>query len=635
MRRRIAASVLGFIVLLTFACAPGTGPDSADNTTPPKGVPSADNIASSLATGLEELDVDKVAMTDAKAAQEDLETIFAGMDGLAPKVEVKRVEYSPEGEEATVKFSNTYPTAGSDWSFESSAELALADDKWQLEWSPKIVHPKLTDETRLRHQRTFPKRAAINDSDGQALMEVRSVYQIGIDKTQVSESDWEDAAEDLAKLLDIDADSFKEKVLAGGPEQFVVGKTMQQEDINPDIGQVPGAQVVTKEGTVGPDDGFAASILGTVGKPTAEQLEESDGELLPDDVVGLSGLQARYDERLSGVPEVDIDIVQRNLEEDSAEDSEDDFEEENLFHQDSSVGEPLELSLDRELQIKAEEALADQKGIATLVVIRPEDSALLVAANSPENQYPNATFGNYAPGSTFKVVSALAMLRDGASPDSTVECPNSLDVAGHSFGNYSDYPSSMTGTITLRQALAHSCNTAFVGAAESVSAEDLHAAAASLGVGTDYDAGFTSNFGTVDPQDAKIDLAASMIGQGQVTMSPLGMAAVAASVASGETTIPWLVEGQEAKPDADPLTDEEAAALQEMMSAVVTEGTGNVLSGVMTGAKTGTAEFGKAGEQQTHAWMIAWNDDYAVSAFVEVGKSGSEDAAPLIKALFS
>ena len=71
------------------------------------------------------------------------------------------------------------------------------------------------------------------------------------------------------------------------------------------------------------------------------------------------------------------------------------------------------------------------------------------------------------------------------------------------------------------------------------------------------------------------------------------------------------------------------------MKAVVTEGSGNVLQGVMTGAKTGTAEFGNAAADTAHAWMIAWNDTYAVAAFVQDGDSGSGTAGPLIKDMFS
>lgn len=635
-RRRLAAIALTALVALSGGCAPVNAPNTPEQTVtaPARDLPPADATARTLASALTELEMADVAVSDPDAAQEDLEAIFAGMDGIRPEVTVSDIDYSEVADEAVIHLQHEYPIGVRGWKFASTARLVLVDGEWEISWSPQIVHPRLTSDSRLRHQRKLPKRAAINDNEGLALVEELSVYEVGLDKARVLEADWEDAAVDLATLLGIDPEDFTAKVLAGGPKQFVVARTMRQEDITQDIGTVPGAQVVETKGMVGPGDGFAASLLGIVGSPTAERLEAAHGDIWATDRVGLSGLQYRYEERLRGIPEVDIDLVGRNTAADP--DAAAEFETQNLFHQDASVGAPLELSLDRELQARAEEVLSTQDGLATLVVIRHEDGALLAAANSEAaGVYPQATFGKFAPGSTFKVVSSLAMLRGGFTPSSPVKCPSSLDVAGHRFGNYSDYPSNMTGTITLTQALAHSCNTVFAGAASSIPPEKLHEAAASLGVGTDLDAGFTANFGTVDPRNSSIDRAASMIGQGQITMSPLAMATVAASVASGRTTIPWLVEGERATSPAAPLTEQEAASLQQMMRAVVTEGSGRVLSGVMTGAKTGTAEFGQVGNYQTHAWMIAWNDEYAVSAFVEVGASGSGTAAPLIQALFS
>ena len=95
------------------------------------------------------------------------------------------------------------------------------------------------------------------------------------------------------------------------------------------------------------------------------------------------------------------------------------------------------------------------------------------------------------------------------------------------------------------------------------------------------------------------------------------------------------MKGHEAKSTATPLTQDEATQLQTLMKAVVNEGSGSVVKGVMTGAKTGTAEFGDAASDSAHAWMIAWNDKYAVAAFVQDGQSGSATAGPLINAMFS
>ena len=87
------------------------------------------------------------------------------------------------------------------------------------------------------------------------------------------------------------------------------------------------------------------------------------------------------------------------------------------------------------------------------------------------------------------------------NPSSEVKCPETITVDGRRFKNYSDYPSSQLGTITLKTALAQSCNTAFIGSRTKLDDGDLAEAAASLGLGADYDTGFPSFFGEV-PDDA-------------------------------------------------------------------------------------------------------------------------------------
>lgn len=634
-RRRWIAAALAVGVLAT-GCTAGGGngsqdPSSADDATSlPRDLPSAESVVTELAAALTAFDVSALPVAEPAAAQEELETIFAGMDDITPAVSAGDIEYSAADKTARATLNFDYILGENGWSHPSVVPLEYIDDAWQIAWTPTIIHPQLTSESRFRHQRKLPKRSPINDNLGLALVEERTLYQVGIDKSQVEEAEWAPAAAQLAGMLEVDVADFQAKVAAGGAKQFVVAKTMEQTEISPDVSEVPGSHVKTITAVVPVSATFAASLIGTVGSPTPEMLADEEADVFASDTVGLSGVQARYEKQLRGVPEIRIDVVGR------ATGADDTFEEQNLFLQEASVGTAVELSLDRELQTKAETVLSEQPGLATLVVINNADGALLAAANSPTaGTFPQATFGKFAPGSTFKVVSSLAMLRNGLTPSSTVECPSTLAVAGKSFGNYSDYPSGKTGAITLTQAMAHSCNTAFAGAAASITPEQLHAAAGSLGVGTDYDAGFTANFGTVQPNNSPIDRAASMIGQGQITMSPMAMASVAASVASGRTTVPWLVKGNQATPTAQALTESETTQLQQMMMAVVTEGSGRTLAGLMKGAKTGTAEFGTVGAYKTHGWMIAWNDEVSVSAFVEEGVSGSQSAAPLITALYS
>lgn len=631
IRRTLAAGIAALLALSACSSGDDEAPPPPDlppgqEAAPPEDLPAADEAAATLATALGELDIAQIPMqSTAATAQEELELLFAGMDGIHPSFAVDTVGYLPEERAAVVGFDVTVEASEHPWEYETEATLKWVDDAWRLEWRPSVVHPKLSSETRLRRTETAPRRAAINDHEGLAIVEEVTLYQVGLDKGAAKQSVWDEAARHLAGILEIDEDDYAAKVLAGGDRQFVVAKTMRQEEIPAEVTEVPGLYVRETTSSQGPYAGFAGSLLGIVGHPTAEMIEKSDGELSATDMIGLSGLQSRYDERLRGVAGVTVEVVPRKGVEDVAEVV--------VYQQDQSVGTPLETSLDRDLQEKAETILEGQEGIAALVAIDVASGGIRAAAQSEAaGTYPHATFGKYAPGSTFKVASALAMVRDGKTAQSTVECTPSHEVAGHTFRNYPGY--GHTGTIPLADAIAYSCNTAFTRASSSISGEQLHAAASSLGVGTDYDAGFSSYFGTVEPGN-EIDLAASMIGQGQVTMSPMGMAAVAASVAKGATVIPWLVAGEEAESTADPLTEAEAAELRTMLEATVDHGTGTSLKGVAKGAKSGTAEWGPSGNQQTHAWMIAYTDSLAVAAFVEVGDSGGTVAAPLIKQLLS
>ena len=134
-----------------------------------------------------------------------------------------------------------------------------------------------------------------------------------------------------------------------------------------------------------------------------------------------------------------------------------------LFRTESRDGAPLQLTMDLDLQTEAESLLADVGPASALVALRPSTGEILAAANGPGNGGINlATFGQFAPGSTFKSARSLALLRAGLTPDSRVPCTASIVVDGKTFTNYNDYPSGALGEIPLRTAVANSCNTAFI-----------------------------------------------------------------------------------------------------------------------------------------------------------------------------
>jgi cell division protein FtsI/penicillin-binding protein 2 len=633
--------VLLAVVLAVTGCGilpprPNPGPDG--NT--------ADQAAAALAAGLSAKDLSPLPFVGSTGTEvnDQLKPLVAGMGPLKPGVTVASVSRDGSSATATLSFTWTFPGVPERWTYQTEARLAEESGQWKTSWQPSIVQPQLNGTNRLTQRRLYPERGELRGEGGVPIVVERPVFRIGIDKSKVSGDQAKASAVRLAKVVKINAKAFAKKVTAAGNSAFVPAIVLRMD--SPDLPRgskiraIPGALSIRTGQMLAPTYDFARPIIGTVGEATKENIDESGGAVVAGDQVGLTGLQKRYDAQMRGTPGVLVRLAAAKPSDSSASPSPTpsptaEAEAVVLFEVKPVPGQPLTTTLNLGLQKLAERTLADTKPASALVAIRPSTGAIVAAANGQGNNGQSlATVGRAAPGSTFKVVSALALLRADLNPRSPVRCRPTVTVDGRRFSNYSDYPSSQQGRITLQTALAQSCNTAFIGQRGKLDQSSLAEAAGSLGFGIDYDVGFASYFGSVPNDPTATGRAAAMIGQGKVQASPMTMAAVVASVAAGETVIPHLVEGQQATSTGKPLTDQEARQLREMMRAVVAEGSGRVLgdlAGPAVLAKTGTAEYGTSKPLKTHAWMIATQGDLAVAVFVNDGKSGSGTAGPLLR----
>jgi len=639
-KNRWLASVLSVAVLgLTLtACSSEEGP------TP-------EEAAKTLAEGLAELDVSDSVFLESTAdeANTRLADWTAGMAPLKPSVSVASVEGTGDGEAvATLNYVWDVNATDNDYRYDTTVALQRGDgDEWQVRLTSTAVHPDLAPEDHLVREVSPAPRGNILGAGGQVLVTERPVWRVGIDKTRIPEEELEASAAALAAFLELDPAPFTEQVLAAGPEAFVEAITLRQDSVSPppvfqsEVAAIPGAAALNSTLSLAPTRTFARALLGSAGEATAELIENSDGALSPGDVTGLSGLQREYDDVLRGSDPVTVVTA-----------TADDVRSAPLFQDPGSTGE-LHTTLDPAIQALAESVLEDEPSASALVAIQPSTGNVLAVANGPGSQgQQTALLGQYAPGSTFKLATTLAMLRSGETSQATVSCPAELNVDGRKFNNASTYPAQFLGEIPLIQAFAQSCNTAFINARGEVSQASLSEAARSLGIGVDSPIGTGAYFGSVPDSAEGTAHAASMIGQGQVLVSPFALAVAAASIGNGSLVSPVLVQqppapgssspsasaSPSATPSAEggtPLTAQEAAALREMMRAVVTDG-GVQLLGSVPGepviAKTGTAEFGSDVPPRTHAWVVALQGDLAVALFIEEGELGSTSGGPVMKA---
>ncbi len=616
-------TVGGFLLLVVSGCSvPGFGPD-AD--------PVVEELAEALAAG----SVEGVAFVgDDASAVEQHRVLTEGLqqNGAAdlgsPSVTVADV--STDGDSGRASLEWRWSVGADTWTYDTEVALAKGDEAdWLVRWSPQIVEPSLAEGERLASSTVKPERGEILGAGDKPIVTQRPVLRLGIDKTDVGSGGASDAARALAGLLDIAPRDYVPQVEAAGPKAFVQAIVFRRDEVPAGVldglASVPGGRAISDELPLAPSKDFAGAILGSVGPATAELVEDSDGRIKPGDDVGLSGLQKRYDEQLSGTRGLVVVAV----------DEED--ERRRLFAADAVAGTPLRTTIDLEAQGAAQRALAGVRSASALVALRPSTGDLVAVASGPGSEgYNTATFGRYAPGSTFKVVSTLALLRAGASPQAKVSCPATTVVDGKTFKNYDDYPAGGLGEITLADAVANSCNTAFITEREKLEPDALDGAAAALGLGVDHDLGFPAFFGEVGKAGSETGAAAAMIGQGSVLASPMAMATVLASVLEGSAVLPRLLPEVEVKrtEPAAPLTAAESRQLTTMLRGVVERGSGQVLGdlpGQPAIAKTGTAEFGTSEPLPTHAWMVGGRGDLAVAVFVERGESGSGTAGPILR----
>lgn len=580
-------------------------------------------------------------------ATTELATVLEGMDGLRPQVSVASVER--DGERATARLAVTWPV-GQGWSYTTQAALrplSSGDGTWGSVFAPSVVEPSLSATERLAVQRTPAQRGQVLGRDGAAIVADSPVVDVGVQPSRTT--DPSGLAARLAALLDVDGDDLARRVTSASPDAFVPVITLRRADydaISAQLKPLPGT--VFRESTLplAPTPAFARALLGRVGQATSELVGSSGGRIAAGDTTGLSGLQRTYDERLAGTAGTTVQAVP----DESAQGG-----PRSLLTADAVAGRPVQLSLDARVQRAADAALAtakskDAQPAAALVAVDVPSGDVLAVANTPTTGADRALTGRYPPGSTFKAVTTTALLATGLAPDRVVPCPATTTVDGRSFRNFEG---EALGSVPFAVDFAQSCNTAFVGLASRLGAQDLPDAAAAVGIGGGWASGLgvDASTGDVPADDDPVARAAASIGQGTVLASPLAMAVAASTIARGTWTAPHLVldpapgaaEGTgtstssptsasagaaaEPQPDAARL-----AVVRDLMRQVVTSGTASALSdvpGAPVHAKTGTAEYGSGDTPPTHAWVIGFQGDLAFAVLVENGSSGGTTAVPV------
>lgn len=593
MRLQILAAVA--IVLSTSACGlfGSDGPSAEDAARQFIAIWSGGDTASAA------------KQTDsADSAKKLMDRVRGNLKPAGVTGDVQKVDKPSDGSTAKAQFSMNWDLGRNrHWTYSGEFELRKDGDNWKVHWAPSVIHPKLAEQQSIQVIDQQPALAPVLDRDGGVLLEPTQVISVLLDRQKAG--DLPGVAATLANALSpFDNTITKDAIVDGAtktpdgqPYLVAALRDPNYQQVKPIIHDLPGVRFTSGARLLPTDKAFATQLVPGIRK------------VVEDQVAGKSGWRV-----------VSVDGAGAEVEE--------------LFAKPAEPAQAVTATVSRTMQAAAQAAIANAATPAAIVAIQPSTGELLaVAQNAPADKAgPIGLSGRYAPGSTFKIATAVAALEAGkVNADSPVPCPGTVTIDGRKIPNHDEFDKQ---TIPLHSAFAFSCNTTFAALAADLPQDALTNAARKLGIGIDFVVpGITTVTGSVPPASAKVERAEDGFGQGKVVVTPFGLALAASTVASGSLPKPILVRGAETKVDKapDPISGPILDAMRSMMREVVTDGTAGALEGLGdVRGKTGTAQFGDG--THSHGWFAGYRGDLAFAVLIT--DSGGSNVAVQATARF-
>ncbi|OQY25196.1 MAG: penicillin-binding protein 2 [Desulfobacteraceae bacterium 4572_35.2] len=569
-------------------------------------------------------------------------------------------------------------------------------------WSLQVIYSDqyqmLSQKNRTRYIPIAAPRGPIYDRDGLLLVDNRPAFTVSVLRQEVT--DKEQLLTRLATYLNSDwhqleADWNKHRYYPQYrpiPLKHDVDRTTV-EKLSENSIDLSGILIEVQPMRAYPFHEAAAHLFGHIGAITEKELtQQRFSDYHAGDFIGKSGLEKHLEPYLRGIAGeklVEVDVKGKKLRQHQV--------------QPPLPGKSIFLTLDRSLQLQAEQAFGDQSGAAVVLDVNNGDILAMVSrpafdpalfahgisneqwqtlVNNPDHPLQaKAISGQYPPGSTYKMVTALAALHEGViTPNDIIDCEGRTTVGNRSFRCWKKRGH---GATNLKKALRESCDVWFYEVSLKLGIERMSAMARNLGLGRSYDLPLDNERPGLIPDKTwkrnrynapwyKGETVIAAIGQGYVLTTPLQLAVMTSTIANGGTLYqPHLIkrieefDGQILKQtsphvlhDSD-LNQQDLRYIKEGMEEVVNHprGTGksSALQDVVVAAKTGTAQVVRLkddpvdGEEvdveeiayrhRDHALFVAYapaeKPQIAVAIIVEHGQHGGSAAGPIAKQIFT
>lgn len=501
-----------------------------------------------------------------------------------------------------------------------------------------------------------------------------------------------DTLDKLSKLIPL-SESEKADALADAKKHrpfapVLVKENLTWEDmakVEMNLPDLPG--VSTDEGEIRayPFSNATAHVIGYVGKVSQAEMTDDPVMMIPGFRIGKNGIEKKYDETLRGVAgqvQAEVNVVGREVRE--------------LRRLNPQQGHRLTLTLDADLQMQCQEMLTPLRSAAA-VVMDAETGEVYALCSYPafdpnvfskgipadlweellaDDAHPltnKAVAGQYPPGSTFKMVTAMAVLGAGISADAHVFCPGYYMMGKDKFHCWKP---SGHGSVDCVQAITQSCDTYFYEMGKRIGVDNIAKMARRFGLGDKLDFDVPGEGTGLIPDRAwkmkrykqpwhQGETLNSAIGQGHTLATPLQLATMTARLVNGGKAVkPILVRSVESEGNKIPdwpdmkLNQQHLKVIRHGMFNVVNDQRGTAYgarikeAGLEMGGKSGTAQVKRITAAQRaagiknedlpwkfhhHALFVAYapvdNPKYVASVIVEHGGGGSAVSAPVARDL--
>jgi penicillin-binding protein 2 len=556
---------------------------------------------------------------------------------------------------------------------------------WHLQILNADDYRNMSENNRLRFVPVAASRGAILDRNGAVLVSNQPSFSLAVVPQEVTNKD--ELLDHLAKLLGLDRAEMNERWEKGkGRAKYypiILASNIsrdQVEIVEENHLRLQGVEIEMKPVREYASGILAAHLLGYIGEISEDELSTKGfEEYNPGDYLGKNGIERSWEKELHGIDggrQLEVDARGRVLR--------------TISESYPTVGNSVVLTINAKLQKVTEDAFGDQAGAAVAMdvntgevlafVSKPGFDPALFSGKMPadiwkeyleDKRHPlenKALTGQYPPGSTFKIITALAGLEDGKIDEkTTITCNGSYELGTSIFNCWNRHGHGVTN---LKKALRESCDVYFYQLGERLGVDRIAAMAkrfmlgAPMGIGLAHEKG-----GMIPTAEWKMKRFAKRwfhgetlpvaIGQGYVLMTPIQLASMIATVANEGTVYrPFLVKRiidadgkplKEFKPELMGTTGisvDKFRLVKQGLFAVVNEpgGTGGAarLPDVHVAGKTGSSQVVKLRDSKQatpyqyrdHALFVAFapyeKPEIAVAVVVEHGEHGGSAAGPIV-----